>query len=73
MVVLNLNSGAVYAAPALNARQIGNMQCNMDRDQVVKNLATATKKVGQLANSTTAECVSQNNPHFSVELTSRNN
>ena len=57
LVALNLSSGAVYAAPALSAPQVGSLQCNLDRDQVVKNLAIATKNVGSLTNSPNVEYV----------------
>ena len=68
LVVLNLSSGAVYAAPALNARQVGDLQCNLDRGQVVKNLAIASKNVGKLTNSTNAKYVPPINSHIPVNL-----
>ena len=68
LVTPNLGSGAVYAAPALNASQVGSLQCNLDRDQVVKNLAIATKNVSSLTNSPNVEYVSPIDSLF-VKLT----
>ena len=68
LVVLNLSSGAVYATPALNARQVGDLQCNLDRGQVVKNLAIASKNVGKLTNSTNVKYVPPINSHIPVNL-----
>ena len=70
LIVLNLNSAIVYAAPVLNVRQIGNLQCNLDRLQVVTNLAITSKNVGNLANSATVEYVS---PKDLYKLTLSNN